>query len=70
MARPKNQLTSEELRVSASPELVAHLERLVSSGLYGKNPTEAAGRLIEDALYELMKDEVVLTAGLPKRRKT
>jgi hypothetical protein len=53
MGRKENSLDSVELRISTNPVLKAQLEQLVSTGRYGKNSTEAAERLIAEALGRL-----------------
>ena len=52
MSKPRNQIKSEPLYITTTPQVRALLERLVESGLYGKNPTEAAERLIARGLEE------------------
>jgi hypothetical protein len=44
--------------------VVAYLEALVDSGLYGKNPAEAAERLVAQGIEELIR-RGSLKAGLP-----
>jgi len=50
MGRPKNDLETETFTVSTTPQVVAYLNDLVSTGLYGKNKAEAAGKLIVKSL--------------------
>ena len=56
MPRKPNDLPTEELRLSTTPHVVRYLKRLLRSGLYGKNPAEAAERLLARALEEKLKD--------------
>ncbi len=56
MPRKKNQLDTVSLSVSTTRPVVEYLETLVESGLYGKNPTEAAERLIAWSLEELIRN--------------
>jgi hypothetical protein len=62
MARKENSLDSVELRTSTNPVLKAQLEQLVLTGRYGKNWTEAAERLIAEAIGKLI-DEGKLKAS-------
>lgn len=55
MAKPKNLLETATLTVSTNPLVEDRLERLVSTGYYGKNAAEAAERLIAETLRALDK---------------
>ena len=46
MSRKPNDIKTVPLRLSTTEAIRKHLERLVSTGLYGKNPAEAAEQLI------------------------
>ena len=50
MARPKNPLTSDKLRITITPQLREELEMLVQTGRYGMNVNEAIHRLISEAV--------------------
>jgi hypothetical protein len=52
MARLPNELQTRQLRVSTTPQVVKLLEALVETGLYGKNPAEAAERVLAEKLRE------------------
>ena len=62
MAKPKNLLETAILTVSTNPLVEDRLERLVSTGYYGKNTAEAAERLISEALKALESQD-----GIPAR---
>ena len=62
MPRKKNQLDTVSISISTTRPVVEYLETLVQSGLYGKNTTEAAERLIAWSLEELIR------TGTLKRR--
>jgi hypothetical protein len=65
--RKRNQLGTVSLTISTTQPVVAYLEALVESGLYGKNPAEAAERLIATALEELIRSGTLArhaTSGL------
>lgn len=49
--------------------MVSNLEELVTTGLYGKNPTEAAERLIAKGLQELQKEGYIEKRRIKKPRK-
>jgi hypothetical protein len=46
MARKPNPVKSVQITVSTTPLVHGYLSALVDTGLYGKNPAEAAERLI------------------------
>lgn len=52
MAKDKNLLGTEQLTLSTNPYIVAALARLVHTGYYGKNPAEAAERVVARTLEE------------------
>jgi hypothetical protein len=54
MPRKPNDLKTEELRLSTTPQVVGYLKRLLRTGLYGKNPADAAERLLTRALEQLL----------------
>jgi hypothetical protein len=55
MPRRKNQLETVSLTISTTAPVVGYLEALVDSGLYGKNPAEAAERLIALGIEDLVR---------------
>ena len=52
MPKDKNLLGTEKLTLSTNPHVVAALARLVRTGYYGKNPAEAAERVVARTLEE------------------
>jgi hypothetical protein len=54
MPRKQNGLPTQTLRLSTTAKVVELLEELVATGLHGKNPTEAAERLISEKLREMI----------------
>jgi hypothetical protein len=56
MARPKNALRTIILKLSTNEPLLDYLEELVLGGLYGKNSTEVAERLIAKGIQDLIKE--------------
>ena len=70
MPRPKNQLETVSITVSTTQIVVSYLEKLVASGLYGKNPAEAAERLIAFGIEELVQRGALKRSGAsPRKRK-
>ena len=63
MARKPNDLPSQELRISTTPQVIGFLGRLVETGLWGKNPTDAAERLIVRSIETLLKEGVLVAPG-------
>ena len=48
-----------ELKVRTTARVVAYLEELVATGLYGKTHNEAADRLISQAIVQLVRDGTI-----------
>jgi hypothetical protein len=59
MPRTANPIDTETFKISTTPPVVEHLRRLVKTGLYGKNSSEAAERLIAQGIERLIKDGVL-----------
>lgn len=57
MPRENNLLATEKLTLSTNPLIVERLERLVRTGFYGKNPAEAAERLVAKTLEKMDGDD-------------
>lgn len=66
MAKKKNIISTIPITVSTTPPVEEYLERLVSTGLYGKNTAEAAERLIAKSLEGLLKEGTVLKQMRPR----
>jgi hypothetical protein len=64
MARKRNHLKTVTLTISTTPPVMGHLEKLVATGLYGKNPAEAAERLVARSIEDLLQN-----GTLPKLRR-
>jgi len=64
MARKPNSVTTVTITISTTEGIQQYLEDLVSGGLFGKNPAEAAERLVARGLENLLRD------GTLSRRKT
>jgi len=56
MARSKNQLETVQLTLATTGLVVAYLQDLVGTGLYGKNQAEAAERLLSATLEGLIRE--------------
>jgi len=54
MPRHPNDLKTEELTLATTPQVVAYLRQLLKTGLYGKNPADAAERLLTRTLEQLL----------------
>ena len=63
MPRKRNQLETVALTVSTTPPVVEYLGALVGSGLYGKNPAEAAERLIALGIEDLIRQGTLRRRG-------
>ena len=63
MARRQNHLETIQVTLALTPGIHIYLGDLVATHLYGKNPTEAAARLIDKQI------ESLLEKGVLKKRK-
>jgi hypothetical protein len=50
MARPKNQVTTEQLRITIPTPLLAELELLVETGYFGASVNDAINRLVSEGV--------------------
>lgn len=55
VGRNRNQLETEQITISTTPIVVAYLQDLVGTGLYGKNHTEAAERVLASTLETMVR---------------
>lgn len=56
MARKPNNLETVTMTISTTPPIMGRLKDLVSTGLYGKNPAEAAERLVARSIEDLLQN--------------
>jgi hypothetical protein len=70
MPRPKNQLETVSITLSTTRPVVDYLERLVESGLYGKNPAEAAERLVALGIEDLIRRDLLARRPSARSRRT
>ena len=59
MARPKNSLDTIQITISTTAQVRDVLERLTSTGLYGKNAADTAQALLKERIRELMEKSQV-----------
>ncbi len=64
MSKPKNTVPSVTVSFTTTPKVKALLRQLVETGLYGKNSSEAAERLVARALEEMVGRGVLHPTGL------
>ena len=57
MAGERNQIETVEVKIRTTPQVASYLEKLVDTGLYGKNRSEAAERLLAEALRKLVDSD-------------
>lgn len=55
MPRQKNDIETDTITISTTPHVRGYLEQLVTTGLYGKNPAEAAERLVTRQIEALLE---------------
>lgn len=56
MPKPANSLPTSRITLSITPQMKAYLETLLQTGLYGKNPAEAAESIIREELRRLVDE--------------
>lgn len=54
MPHPPNQLKTAKLRISTTQAVLAYLQQLVATGLYGRHHTDAAERLLAQGIERLI----------------
>lgn len=67
MAKRANTIGTVQITISTTRKIQAYLEQLVLGGLHGKNPAEAADRLLSKAIDALIKDGTLRGHGRAKR---
>ena len=60
MPRQPNTVKTVTITVSTTPPVYEHLEALVASGLFGKNPAEAAERLVARGVEQFLADGTLI----------
>ncbi len=55
--RKKNVIPTVRLEISTTEAVIADLTRLVSTGYFGKNSSEAAEQILRERLRSLIKEE-------------
>ena len=68
MARKPNKVGTAVITISTTPHVERLLERLVETGLFGKNTAEAAERALTESLRQLLSDATIKELS-PKRWK-
>jgi len=69
MARTPNQLDTVDVRFSTTTQVRQCLERLVATGFYGRNTSDAVDRLLTETLRRLAAEGVIkLPPVLTKER--
>jgi len=51
--RTRNTVPTAELKLSTTDQVVAYLEKLARTGMFGKNPSEVAEQLLREKLREI-----------------
>lgn len=63
MPRKKNASATVTIRISTTPQIESYLRQLAETGLYGKNPAEAAERLLSEGIRGLLRESFIQPAG-------
>ena len=69
MPRNRNHLKTIPLKVSTTPPIELRLSELVATGFYGKNPAEAAERLIAESLRKMAMEGTLAQLKANARKK-
>lgn len=69
MPRVSNELRTVKLTLSTTETVIDELRLLVRTGHYGKNPAEAAERLVAQRLHEIFGEEAVEAARAANDRQ-
>ena len=73
MARPRRIIDATRIVITGNPQIAAHLDRLVKTGLYGASRAEVAKSLVTRMIEQLINDEFfakVATASQSDRAVT
>jgi len=68
MPRTRNTVKTITITVSTTPPVYRHLTDLVASGLFGKNPAEAAERLIARGVEQFLAGGTLIRPQHSSRR--
>lgn len=63
MPRTPNSVPTVTITVSTTPLAREYLDQLVATGLFGKNPAEAAERLIADGIKAQLSEGTLIRVG-------
>lgn len=69
MPKPPNSIETVHITLSTTAPVQEHLERLVLTGFYGKNPAEAAERLLAEAIKNLAENRSLVDGAKPAARR-
>ena len=56
MPKSPNTIQTVQITISTTEAVQGHLEQLVLTGLYGKNPADAAERVLARSIETMLKD--------------
>lgn len=56
MSKPPNTIDTVQITISTTEAIQTHLEQLVLTGFYGKNPADAAERVLARSIEAMLKD--------------
>jgi len=63
MPRHPNKIRTITVTISTTPAVHGYLEKLVSTGLFGKNRAEAAERLVARGVEALIREGILKRRG-------
>ena len=66
MARERNTIATRQITVSTTDAVCDYLVDLTKTGLWGKNPAEAAERLVAEGIRQLIEKSVL--AERPRKK--
>ena len=69
MPRLPNKVKTVTLTISTTPPVYEHLTALVSTGLFGKNPAEAAERLVSRGVEQFLNQGTLIATGTKRSKR-
>lgn len=69
MSKTPNTITTVRITISTNPVIEEYLKKLALSGLYGKNPAEAAERLTAEGIKSLIQEGFLPRSTKSRRNK-
>jgi len=69
MAKQRNDVDSVQVTLTTTPPVRHALQALVKTGFYGKNPAEAAERLLAQVLEQYVRDGRITMSRMGRTKR-